>query len=554
MIDPRKTDYTIDELISELDKLNKRKKYGLVWQEKKEDVVFKCKEELPVLNMEPSREIIKAPGNPNNLIIEGDNYHAISVLNYTHSGSIDVIYIDPPFNTGARDWKYNNDFVDINDSYRHSKWLSMMSVRLKLAKNLLKEDGVLVCAIDENEVNHLGVLLEEIFVDHESHLITIVHNPRGQQGKNFSYVNEFAYFVFRKGLKVIGNRKINDSEIDWRTLRDSGSESMRTDARNCFYPIYVKNDKIIGFGDVLENDKHPTKQTELVNGVYYVWPIDSMGNERKWRYARQSIESVKEMLKPKLKRNGYDILIGKNFGTVRTVWEDSRYDASEYGTKMLQDLVPDFDFDYPKSLFTVYDCLAPIISSRKDAIVLDYFAGSGTTGHAVMLMNKEDGGKRKFILCTNNENQIAERACYARIEKAINGHENWKELTHFKENLMYFKTDFVSAAPTDYNKKKLVDQSTEMLCLKEDTFNLLLEGNFYKIFDGNQNKILCIIYDDEGVEGCKEQIKKIGKSAIIYIFSLDNGNKEEEFYGIDNLIEIKPIPASILNVYRRLFG
>lgn len=175
---------------------------------------------------------------PANILIEGDNYHALSVLNYTHKGKIDVIYIDPPYNTGAKDWKYNNNYVDINDLYRHSKWLNMMSKRLWIAKNLLKEDGVLICAIDENEVNHLGVLLEKIFKDYEIHCITIVHNPRGVQGKNFSYTHEYAYFVFRKGLKVIGD--IQRGEILEEELRDHGGESLRTDARKLFLSYSCK--------------------------------------------------------------------------------------------------------------------------------------------------------------------------------------------------------------------------------------------------------------------------------------------------------------------------
>lgn len=553
MAESEEIEYSTQELMDEINKLKQRKKYGLVWEEEEEDVVIKCREELPVLKEVPAREILNSPENNYNIIIEGDNFQSVSVLNYTHPGSIDVIYIDPPFNTGARDWKYNNDYVDSNNAYRHSKWLSMMAVRMKAAKNLLKDDGVLICAIDENEVNHLGVLLEEVFVDHEIHLITIVHNPRGQQGKNFSYVNEFAYFVFRKGLKVIGPRKIEDSEVDWRTLRDSGSESMRTDARNCFYPIYVKNDKIIGFGEVLDNAQHPTEQTELIDGVYHVWPMDAKRTERKWRYARQSVESVKEMLKPKWKKDRYDILIGKNFGTVRTVWENSRYDASEYGTKMLQDLVPDFEFDYPKSLFTVYDCLEPVISSRKNATVLDYFAGSGTTGHAVMLMNKEDGGNRKFILCTNNENQIAERACYARLKKTIEGHDNWADITFFRENLKYFKTDFVDATPTDYNKKRLTDLASDMLCIKESCFVKLKESDYYKIYKGTEEKIMCVIFDDDGIKEAKDAIRELNKTTVLYIFSLDESGKDDAFYELENLVEIKPVPASILNVYRRIF-
>jgi len=306
------------ELLEEVEKLKRkvktlkiRKKYGLVWEEEKEpeQIVLDCQVKIPILKKVKSE--IPDKEKPVNILIEGDNYHALSALNYTHKKNIDVIYIDPPYNKGTKDWKYNNDYIDKNDLYRHSKWLNMMSKRLWLAKNLLKNDGVLICAIDKNEGNHLGVLLEEIFKDYEIHCITIIHNPRGVQGDNFSYTNEFAYFIFRKGLKVINPRKIKEKDIDWRGLRDSGKESLRTDARNCFYPIIVQNEKIMDFGEVLENNKHPKKRIEEKDGKSYIWPIDVKGIERKWRYARQTVESIKGLLKVKKTKQGYDIILAK---------------------------------------------------------------------------------------------------------------------------------------------------------------------------------------------------------------------------------------------------
>jgi len=548
--------WTKEDLIEELKKLEKRKKYGLVWEEDREpeNVVELCKEKLPILVEDKSKEIKTEENKSTNILIEGDNYHALSVLNYTHKGKIDVMYIDPPFNTGAKNWKYNNDYVDKEDAYRHSKWLSMMQKRLKLAKPLLKEDGVLICAIDENELWHLGSLLEDIFLDKEIHLVTIVHNPRGIQGKNFSYVNEFAYFVIPKGKKVIGSRKLNEDSIYWSNLRNWGGESERTDAKNCFYPIIVKNSEIIGFGEVPNDDYHPDRQTEKKDENYYIWPIDVKGYEKKWRYARQSVESIKNLLRVKKTSNDrIEIEIGKDYGTVRTVWQNPKYDAAEYGTKLLHALVPDSDFDFPKSVYTVYDCIAPIIASREDSIILDFFAGSGTTGHAVMMLNKEDQGSRKFILCTNNENKIAEDICYPRIKAVIYGNEEYKDITGYKTNLKYFKTDFVDANPTDANKKKLVDKSTEMLCLKEDCFDEIKETHNFKMFKNNHGKQLGIIYEDDGIEPLKKEIRILNKKFIVYIFSLDDSAREEDFEDIKNLVEVKPIPSAILNIYRRIF-
>ena len=437
------------ELLEETEKLKRKiqkikevKKYGLIWEEEKEpeQIILDCQIKIPILK---KKKIANEKDYPVNILIEGDNYHALSVLNYTHKKKIDVIYIDPPFNTGSRDWKYNNDYVDINDLYRHSKWLNMMSKRLWLAKNLLKENGVLVCAIDDNEVNHLGVLLEEIFKDYEIHCVTIIHNPRGVQGTNFSYTHEYAYFVFRKGSKVIGQRKLKKEEIYISNLRNWGGESLRSDAANCFYPIIIKNSKIIGFGDVPKDSFHPKKQTEKKDGKYYVWPVDVKGIERKWRYARQSVESIKDLLLVKESKDRIEIEIGKDYGTVRTVWQDSRYDAAEYGTKLVHALVPSSHFDFPKSVFNIYDCLAPIISERRNAIVLDYFAGSGTTGHALMILNKEDGGNRRFILVTNNE--VGEKS-EIEFKKKLNideptlrswQKENKKEWAQWRRNMEY---------------------------------------------------------------------------------------------------------------------
>lgn len=258
-------------------------------------------------------------------------------------------------------------------------------------------------------------------------------------------------------------------------------------------------------------------------------------------------------MQAKKSKTGYEIEIGKDFGTVRTVWQDSRYDANEYGTKLVHALVPKSHFDFPKSVYNVYDCLAPIISETKNAIVLDYFAGSGTTGHAVMMLNKEDGGDRKFILCTDNENGIAQEVCYPRVKKAINGHKDYPDITGIPANLKYFKTAFVDAKPTDKNKKRLVDKSTEMLCLKEDCFDEVKKGKDFRIFKNSQNKYLGIIYDDEGIEVFKKEARKMKKKFVVYVFSLDESAREEEFEDMANMVHLKPIPAVILNVYKRIF-
>ena len=529
----------IERLKAEVERLKKelkkRKKYGLVWEDKPEDVVEMCKEKLPVLKEVKNKEIITDKDKPVNLLIEGDNYHALSVLNYTHAGKVDVIYIDPPYNTGARDWKYNNDYVDINDAWRHSKWLSMMAHRLQLAKSLLKEDGVFICAIDENEFYRLGLLLEDIFKGFEVHCITIVHNPRGVQGNNFSYTHEYAYFVFRKGLKVIGSKQRD--EVLEEELRDHGGESLRTDARNCFYPILVKNNKIIGFGEVPDKDFHPKgKNVKREDGTIEVWPIDRNGVERKWVFARDTINKIKDKLFVKEKNSGeIDIFRIKDVQRPRTVWIGPKYDASTFGSKIVNGLTGT-QFPFPKSVYNTKDCLECVVKERKNAIVLDFFAGSGTTAHALLLLNKEDSGNRKFILSTNNENGIAEQVCWPRIKKVIEGHKDYPDITGIPANLKYFKTDFVDAEPSDKNKIKLTHQATEMLCVKEGTFEKVIDNERFKIFK-NSSHYTGIIWDQSAITEFKEVIKNIKAKFSVYIFSLGDETFDEEFADIKQKVK-----------------
>lgn len=355
-----------------------------------------------------------------NLMIEGDNLEVLKLLQKSYNRKIKAIYIDPPYNTG-RNLIYPNDYQDGVRTYLevtgqidggnklqsnpeaggrfHTNWLNMIYPRLKLARNLLSPDGILIVTIDDNEVSQLGVMLREVFeegnFDHVC--VPVVHNPRGVQGKNFSYVHEYAYFVFPAGTKAICDKKIEDKDVDWSHLRNWGSESERSDAKNCFYPIMVKNGVIVGFGDVCPDEFHP-KQTEVNDGVSYVYPIDKAGVERKWRYARQSVEGIASMLRAKKTNYGYEIELGKTFGLYRTIWNDKRYDANDNGTGLVGDLVPNSPFTFPKSLWAVYDSLLAATGNDPNAIVLDFFAGSGTTGHAVMELNKDTGGSRRFIL------------------------------------------------------------------------------------------------------------------------------------------------------------
>lgn len=393
--------------------------YEFTWVGKKAAIVEAHKPIRKTLR--PCKEESKDWDKTENLYIEGDNLEVLKLLQESYLNKVKMIYIDPPYNTG-KNYIYRNDFSVDSDEYDekaglidedgarlvsnpigsaryHSVWLSMMYQRLLLARNLLTDDGVLVCAIDENELFSLGMILKGIFGEgiYDHVCVSVVHNPRGQQGKNFSYTNEYAIFVFPKAIKAIADKRINDEDVSWSPLRNWRSESERADAKNCFYPVIVQNDKIIGFGDVSPDDYHPT-QTVKDGDIYYVYPIDRQGIERKWRYARQTVESIWGMLRPKKISGGYDIELGKTFGVQKTIWDEKKYDANEYGSKIVSSLVPGGGFSFPKSLYTVYDSVYAATAYDKEAIVMDFFSGSGTTAHAVMKLNAEDGGHRKFIM------------------------------------------------------------------------------------------------------------------------------------------------------------
>ncbi len=550
------SDWPKEQLIAEVERLRKRKKYGLVWEPKKEDVVEQCKTELPVLKEVKNKAITKDKNGPVNILIEGDNYHALSVLNYTHKGKIDVIYIDPPYNTGAKDWKYNNDYVDINDTYRHSKWLSMMQSRLLLAKNLLKPRGVLICTIDHNEQERLGLLLEEHFAGKQITCVTVVHNPAGIQGENFSYTHEYAYFIYPSKGRSIGYQVREEGDEDVRNFRDvTGAESLRTAAANCFYPVLIKNGKIIGFGPVSDDDFHPESiNIKRRDGIIEIYPVDPQSVERKWRFARQTVESIaKELTVKYIKaRNVFDIVRTKNQFNYKTVWTDSRYSANNHGTQLLNKIIKSGSFSFPKSLHAVVDCILAASHGKEDIVVLDFFAGSGTTGHAVLELNK-DGGNRQFILCTNNENKIAENVCYQRVANIIRGYKNadGENVVGLGGNLRYFRTAFVGAEPNDKNKEALTKQATEMLCMREDTFELVKETKSIKIFKNNKRHT-GIVFDEDAIPALKKEIAKIGGAWSVYIFSLGDDTFDEEFEGMKK-ITVAPIPEAILRVYRRLF-
>lgn len=378
---------------------------------------------------------------PHHVVIKGENHHALQALRFTHVGRVDCIYIDPPYNSGARDWKYNNDYVDARDAYRHSKWLAFMERRLLLARDLLRSDSsVLVVTIDEKEYLRLGLLLEQVFPSARIQMVSTTISPRSTSRANeFSRVDEFAFFVFLGTAGPVAVAESTDpQEVRWFYLRRTQRHLVRGSRPNQFYPIFVDTGtgRIVRIGAPLAPSDR-IEDVPPVDGAVAVYPVNPDGEQLIWGLTgpslRQALDDGFVRVTPGSDNQPYTIayLSLPNIRRVRTgdlevvgqrqdgskvvvlprgraprpttVWREARHDAGAYGTSLLRSLIPGRSFPFPKSLYLVEDTLRHIVGDKPDAVVLDFFAGSGTTAHAVMRLNRQDGGARQCILVTNNE-------------------------------------------------------------------------------------------------------------------------------------------------------
>ena len=554
----------IKELEKELKSIKKQKKYGLVWEDKPEEIVELCKRQVPILRLKEKKKgidpvIITDKLKDENILIEGDNFHALSVLNYTHKRKIDVIYIDPPYNTGAKDWKYNNDYVDENDAYRHSKWISMMYNRLSVAKKLLKDDGILICAIDDNELQTTSLLFDDLFPDKIKNTVVIVNNPHGVSRSGFSRTHEYAMFLLNSNQVI--NKKPAPEDLRNINLRRSGNNSLREDSPTMFYPIFVdkKTLKVIGVGDVPKKDFHPKRAIFEKDKYFEVWPIDSKKIEKNWYYSKKRVQEngatelncnfVKGQLQISFPHSN------NSEQTYKTVWIGSEYDSGAYGATLVKDITLN-NFPFPKSINTVLDCLKAVVKSDK-AIILDFFAGSGTTAHAVLELNRQDNGNRKFILCTNNENGICEEITYKRLRGVMEGYKDSKgeKIKGLGGNLRYYKTDLVDIEKLhntpDQAKIKLTYQAGEMIGLRENTLNEVEKNNWWQIFEGH-GKTTAIYFkeDKERLQKLVDLLEKKKEPTVIYIFSWGKNEYKSE-YSSEN-VRIEDIPEPILEVYKEI--
>ena len=408
-------------------------------------------------------------------LIEADNYHALQLLEYLYAGKVDCIYIDPPYNTGAKDWKYNNDYVDGNDAYRHSKWLSFMQRRLKLAKKLLNPaDSVLIVTIDEKEYLHLGCLLEEMFSEANMQMISSAINGKGvARNSEFARVNEYIYIVRFGECGVnplplpdewIGNVKTSTTkQVRWGSLMRSGSGALRSDSPGCFYPIFISKDKkhFCGAGEVVPAEADRST-VEVPEGTIALFPVHDDGVEGRWQYSRDkfleiqrkgyvristqtangkeaTLRYISEGWQKKVESGQITVLGRAEDGSV--IIDDSDYekefipgnqwwipahDATEFGSKLLTNFIGK-RFSFPKSLYAVHDVIRFFVTNNPNALIVDFFAGSGTTMHAVNLLNAEDGGHRRCIMVTNNE--VSDAEAKEMSKRGLKpGDEEWEKL------------------------------------------------------------------------------------------------------------------------------
>ncbi len=604
----------------------------------------------------PVDSVTRAPGKPYHTVINADNFHALQVLLYCYEGEVDVIYIDPPYNSGARDWKYNNDYVDRTDQYRHSKWLSMMKRRLELAKRLLKPDGVLIVTIDENEVGHRSVLLETMFPDYLRHMVTAVINPKGTGKLNFARVDEYIFFcVPNDGTNLIkgiptsagitgapgegalfhpasgpqpllegmggeqddsadaeeeeGVEPDDDADVDdvadeelpfppqeiadWelRHARRRGSESSyRHQRKNQFYPIYidVKEKRVVRAGAALPLERKPS--FAKVDGLLPVWPIDKDGNDRCWRFIPPKMQ---ELIDAKCVRLGkynatYDSWTlniwerRPESKKLKTVWWKKAHDAGTHGTTLLHNILGRrATFPFPKSIYAVADALAAVVRTRPNALIVDFFAGSGTTLQSTCMLNAVYGGNRRCVLVTNNEvdaklaarlekkgieqgsaeyekQGICAAVTWPRVEAVLSGRRSDKARVPghyldgramsagFEENAQYLKLDFLD--PADVKRGDMYEAILPILWMmagasrglelskgqgkyhfpKGCPFCVLLREDHFKEFAGKlaeRPEITHVFLVTDSVEAFHEMGSQVGKGkrcVQLYKSYLDN--------------------------------
>lgn len=544
---------TADERSALLALLREKKTYGLVWEDKPEAIEERLRTELPVLKEVKSKAIISDNADaPNHIIIEGDNLESLTTLAYTHEGKIDVIYIDPPYNTGKKDgdggFVYNDSYVDSEDSYRHSRWLSFMSKRLRIAKKLLSEKGVIYISIGVDEDAQLKLLCNEIFGEFNKISDVIWQSRKSVSNDSIISLNHNYTLIYAKNSNNLNkldfrlpttNEKFANPDNDPRGLWVADPFDAPGIRPNLTYPIINPNT-----GESFLPAKGRCWRTTENDYLNYL--ADN-----------RIVFGKKGNSKPQLKRFYSEAeVVGK---TCISIWND--IETTTNGTQLLDSILGERKFNNPKPVGLIIRILQ--LSGNKKATILDFFAGSGTTLHATMALNADDRGKRQCILCTNNENGICENVTYERNKRVINGYT--KPNGEFVEglhdnNLRYFRTAFVGRRRTPQNMRRLMLLASDMLSIKEnlytelDTFGELqtLENGFRYFAHGD--KQMLVIYNEEAIYNIIDQLEQmtVAEPIIVYVFSPGNDAWNSEFITVSEKVQLTALPSAIYNAYKRV--
>lgn len=585
----------LNKEIERLKNAVKKQRFGLVWMDVPEAFDDDVENKLPILKEVSDLAIKNDDGKPAHILIEGDNYHALTCLNYTHKGKIDVIYIDPPYNTGSDGFRYRDkriidkfpDGTEVprDHPFRHSYWLSFLRKRLELARGLLKDDGVIFISIGEDEYAQLKLLCNDVFG--ESNQITdfIWEKTQhfGRQKINYysnaDYVLSYAKQLTSRKLKELFVEKIKTEHEDAplynasnsiNTLRfppqkvifnipDGKYSSTLDNKYKLIKPITVKKKKnnselILRFKS---RWSQATIDKEIIKGTTFWVKSDNFAIRAIYHSGKTSKESPKQILFTN-SRNEFSAV--SRFGV--------KVGTSEEGSSELKEIIGSQEvFQYPKPKSLIHYLISIIYDHQHDVykdnlIVLDFFAGSGTTGHAVLEMNEKDKGQRQFILCTNDEKKICSKVCYPRLKKVMHGYKNSKNLkiNGLGSSLKYYRTDFVGKNiiynVSDQDKIELALNAGELLAIAENTLELIKQNKYYQLFESNNAEKYTAVYFREELDKFQEfidMVEKLNKSTTIYVFSWGEDEFSEDFEYMGH-VKVKTIPQPILEVYKNIYN
>lgn len=526
---------TNDQLIKIIKDLQRQQKYGLIFEKQEENIIKKCKTHIPILKSVSGRNVNS--GGVNHLLIEGDNYVSLLALMPAYKSKINVIYIDPPYNTGNKDFVYNDKFIDKENSFRHSLWLSFMEPRLELARELLSEDGVIFISIDDNEQAQLKLLCDEIFG--ESNFVSCLSwNKKRGGGKTMHGVADWheyiimyvknhsimpKFFSERKAGTSAYNLKDENGKYKLREFEKAGNAEQ--DRPLCKYPLKAPDGtKVL-----------PQKQ----------W----------WRWGKKTFEQKSNLIIWKQVKKNWKPYTKEYFTVDITTPSIIEGFFNKNATQEIKDLLGEtISFSGPKPVGLLK--YLTNMTRNKNSIILDFFAGSGTTGQAVLELNKEDGGKRKFILITNNENQICEKITYERCKKVINGYttSKGKVIPPTGGNLHYFKTDFIKANQDPAQMRaNLKEHIIPLVCIANDTYNNIKTTKGYEVYS-NDNLTVAILTRNAPryVNSLKNTIKNTKTPIKVYQALSMGGTEADLQQQLKKKVEIYSSVDDYVKLYQHL--